>query len=345
MRFTVRDYFTEGCSMSEWISVNRCCAWTEYAGRCSEPSVIGTNTCLLHDNYYTEWWQRNPPISNAEWMRSQVDMRDSLEQHMFQLREGHVAADAERQNSIAELVLSDPRGSRSYTHYYKSLLKIKSFNPILCERMLDPYIGTCVEDFLYYRFLGRSLADSVLYAETLFKEVIYCQHIYPEKVLQILSIVLVLLKGAPRASEYYNGASWKEVCARSFDVFLRLPVMRNLVLCGRTCRDLLDWFCGGWVGSSLIESWRTEELRSIFAEVRGALEGALSRLWRVAALERVVIFKEDLVVFTSHPAWFWTRCVDSEELADFDETPEEIWANGVRVAGPFYLRAVVAKKN
>ena len=264
---------------------------------------------------------------------------------MFQLREGHVAVDAERQGHIADLVLAAPRGPRSYTHYYKSLLKIKSFNPILCERMLDSYIGTCVEDFLYYRFLGRSLGDSVLYAETLFKEVLYCPHIQPEKVLQVLAVVLSLLKSAPRASEYYNGASWKEVCARSFDVFLRLPVMRNLVLCGRTSRDLLDWCGGGWVGSSLIESWRAGELRAVFAEVRGALEAAMSRLWRIAALERVALYKEALIVFTSHPAWFWTRCVDAEELADFDETPEEIWANGVRVAGPFYLRTPPAEKN
>ncbi len=345
MRFTVRDYFTEGCSMSEWISVNRCCAWTQYAGRCSEPSVIGTKTCLLHNNYYQEWWQRNPPISNAEWMRSQVDMQDSLEQHFFQLREGHVEVGVDAQGIIAERVLSDPRGSRSYTNYYKSLLKIKTFNPMLCERLLDSYIGTVVEDFLYYRFLGRSLRDSVLYAETLFKEVIYCSHVQPEKIIKNLAIILVLLKSAPRASEYYNGSSWKEVCSRSFDVFLRLPAMSHVILCGRTSRDLLDWFGSGWLGSALIESWRVEELRVVFGEVRDALEGAMMRLWRPAALERVAVFKEDLVVFTSHPAWLWTRCVDIEELADFDETPEQIWANGVKVAGPFYLRTVAAEKN
>ena len=345
MRFTDKHYFTGVFSMSRWISDNRCCAWTDTDGRCSEQTLIDTNTCLLHTNYYTDWWQHNPPISNAEWMRSQVDMRDSLEQHMFQLREGHVEAGAVEQGFIAERVLSDPRGSRSYTNYYKSLLKIKTFNPMLCERLLDSYIGTCVEDFLYYRFLGRNLEDSVLYAETLFKEILYSPHVRPEKVLQILSIVLVLLKGAPRASEYYNGSSWEDVCARSFNVFLRLPAMRFVVLCGRTSRDVLDWFGSGWVSSSLIESWRTEELRVVFAEVRVALEAAMSRLWRMAALERVALYKEALIVFTSHPAWYFTRCVDIEELGDFDETPEEIWVNGVRVAGPFYLRPPVPRKN
>lgn len=275
-------------------------------------------------------------------MLATMDIRDKCNQHMFQLREGHVELDAVAQEIIANIVFSHPRGIRAYTIYYKALLALsfERFNPTLCEPLLDAYIGTIVEDFLYYRFLGRSPTDSSLYAETLFKEVIYSRHVEVGRIFRVIGTVLALLKLSEQAEKYLHGSSWSEVTRRTLALFLRLPACSEIVLNGRTCRNVLN----SLRAVSLIESSGFSEsvINPLLAEVSCLLAEELWSLWKGMARERAETIKEELYYFTSHPAWWFTRCIDIEEMCDFDESSEELWANGIAVAGPFYLRQEAA---
>jgi hypothetical protein len=322
----------------------QCCAWTGWHGRCPTARFGSEKTCVIHRGYYNNWWAENPPIANRDWMRAQTDLRDSLEQHMFQLREGHVGLDAVTQDAIASYVLAGERGVRDYTYYYKRLLCLSTFNPLLCGRLVEAYFGTMLEDFLYYNFLTRSFSDRIVYAETLFKEFIACSWIEPAWLFKQTAVVLALLRKNPRAEEYYSGGSWKDISRRLWWTLLRCRRLSDVAWCGRTSRDLLCWIRGGaWMEISLCE--RNPVSSEEREDVARLLEMEMFGMWRSAAAERSAVFKEELFAFTSHPAWYFTRCVDIEELRDFDESPEEIWANGVKAAGPFYLRAWCGGKN
>ena len=95
--------------------LDQCNGWTQANGRCRLAKMEGGQpTCFIHRDYYTDWWVRIPPISNSEWVRAQIDMRDTLDQHFFQLRVRRVELDADTQERIATEVLAGPRGMRAY---------------------------------------------------------------------------------------------------------------------------------------------------------------------------------------------------------------------------------------
>jgi hypothetical protein len=314
---------------------DKCCAWTQANGRCGLAICEGLgNTCFIHRDYYENWWEQNPPITNGSWMRARMDMRDTLEQHMFQLREGHVGLDMETQERLATVILSGERGIRDYTNYYKQLLCLPQFNPTLCLRLINSYFASVLEDFLYYKFIVRSATDRIHYAETLFKEMLACGTLEPAWFFQQATITLALLRQSPRAEEYYNGSSWSEVCRRTFWCFLRLPRLADVWLNGRTCRNVLDFVYGGWGGLRK----RIGVSQGECDDVANLLVDDLWALWREVAREKMAPLKEELYYFTSHPAWWFVHCVDIDEALDFPESPEEIWAIAIEVAGPFYLR-------
>jgi hypothetical protein len=320
---------------------DQCNGWTQGNGRCRLAKMEGgLPTCFIHRDYYTDWWIRNPPIPNSEWIRAQIDMHDTLDQHFFQLRVRRVELDADTQERIATEVLAGPRGMRAYTKYYKRLLTLPHFNPMLCPRLAEEYFTSMLEDFLYYKFFMRSATDRVLYAETLFKEIFACQHIEAAWIFRQVGVVLASLLKSPNAEEYYNGSSSSEVIRRTWWSFLRVGRLWEIGLCGRVARDVLNWIRVGDWSKSLQESTGVSAKER--AVVAGLLEEELWALWAPLAKERAAIIKEELYYFTSHPAWWFTRCMDIEEQRDFDDTLEQLWANGVTVSGPFYLRDSVA---
>lgn len=87
--------------------MTQCSAWTKHGTRCQN-RVRQTRTCFTHRRYYTNWFQKHPPI---------VDWRSHpSEEYTFQIEHGYV--------SVSEEYVQSIRNGRLYNAYYEYLVQL-----------------------------------------------------------------------------------------------------------------------------------------------------------------------------------------------------------------------------
>jgi len=127
----------------------QCTAFTNNHRRCRLEQLPTQRTCLIHKNYYTDWFTKHPPPVGLDTLNKRI--RD---EYIFQIKNKYVIPTKELVESLPD--------ENFMTDYYL-LICSSGIHPFWNKNLLLRCITSLGYDYLKYRFYGLIYNNSHIY--------------------------------------------------------------------------------------------------------------------------------------------------------------------------------------